>query len=79
MISIDYLPNAFANDDQLQCKAMSKYAINVNTKDIHGSTPSVNNFKEKIKSLLCNCISDCLDYENLSIKSYKSRVFPWFS
>ena len=81
MISIDYLPNAFANDDQLQCKAMPKYAINVNTRDIliHGSTPSVNDFKERIKSLLRNCISDCLEYENISIKIYKSRVFPWFS
>ena len=39
------------------------YAINVNTKDIHGSTPSVNDFKERIKSLLRNCILDCLDYE----------------
>ena len=58
MISIDYLPNAFANDDRLHA-----YAINVNTKDIHGSTPSVNDFKERIKSLLRNCILDCLDYE----------------
>ena len=60
------------DDNQLHIHACAN-VININATDIYGNTPSVNDFKGK-KSLLRNCIVDCLEYENISIKSNLTKL-----